>query len=140
GACVQPANPVLHVIEGGQHEDGSPAAAVAHLVTDGKPIGIREHHVQHDRVKARLLRPPQCFRPVGGHRDRERLLLQAAPQQTPDLRVVLDHEHPHCPITCYHRTRARAGLTRYQRNTSTSCRTSVSPLTASSLTTPRPRT
>ena len=45
GARVQPADPVLHIIEGGQHEDGSPAAADAQLIADGKPVGVREHHV-----------------------------------------------------------------------------------------------
>ena len=54
---------------------------------------LGHHEIEHDELGSVLGNPIKRHPPIFGLRDHPALLLQHTPQQRPQIRLVLDHQH-----------------------------------------------
>ncbi len=90
GAHFEPDDAVDHVALAGDHDDGN-VRALAHLAGDGEPVGAAEVEVERDEVD-RLAQGQFHLGRTAGLGDAKPLVLEAATQEAPDLRVVVHHQ------------------------------------------------
>src|SRR5207244_6143725 len=66
-ACVQPRDPVLDLVAGGEHQHRNAAAAQANPLAHLEPIEAGHEDVEHDRVRLRFpIEPLDRLAPVAG--------------------------------------------------------------------------
>ena len=95
GPVVQPFDPVLHRVPGGEHEHRRPDSVGTKAAADLEAGQARQHHVEHDRVVVRCPSHPEgvlaSCRNVGG----VPVFEQPPPEEARHLQLVLDDQHPH---------------------------------------------
>ena len=99
GAGIQPPDPVLDRVAGGEKENGSPPTGGPQLPAHLKAVQAGEHHIQDDRVIIVLGSKPQTLGPVARYVDGVALVLQPALQQCRHPRLVFDQQNPHPVVT-----------------------------------------
>jgi hypothetical protein len=92
GPGVETGHTVLHVAEGGQHEDGHGEAARTETLDEGAPIKARKPPVYDEGIVPARERFEKAPLPVGLDRDDVALLFQPTPDGLGDGRLVLDEQ------------------------------------------------
>jgi hypothetical protein len=87
-------------IPGRQHQDRRPDAPLPQLTAGGEPVDPRKHHVEHDRVVRRSPGHPERLLTARREVSRVTLLAEAADEQPPKLRLVLDDQDAHSSHSC----------------------------------------
>ena len=95
GARVEPLDPVLDRVAGGQHQHRRPDAARAKLAAGRKAVDAGKHHVEHDHVVGRGGAIHSAVLAGRGEIGRMTLLAEAANKQLTEPRLVFDHQDAH---------------------------------------------
>ena len=86
---------VIFPVFRGQHQHGGPDACPAQLLEDAVTTQTRQHEIQNDQVVGLVISSPQSVWAVVHLVDAEALGLQAAPDSSSKMLLVVDDKDSH---------------------------------------------
>ena len=90
----EPGDAVLDGVLRGEEQHRHVRVVAAHPAQHLEPVEVGEHHVEHDGIRAEVLRGPHGGQPAGGGAHLPPLVAQGHREQLGEVRLVVDHEHP----------------------------------------------